>query len=306
MSWSTRSVRVRLAFAVSISIASIAPISGQEMNYCPDRLANQHSTPPYQFGYQSWHWETKSAVWEFCNCIRNRGDEMLFVSWEEAGLRTYARPKAPYYTLKQFPDGNARTIKSDLWYGAAPDRLETDLTVYAGFGGIEPSTAAEPSTNESHAPALKSRTKVVIPSYRLARWSMGNPKVVLELSRFLDTDEFVDVTFEFDSSPVYEGNDLVGVEQVCSYTFEVGERSGINDGGEMALVIKDQALHETVFGTPYPQHYSIGREPLTFAGKSEIDQDPTTDLVIRASSVEIVDTEWDYTIAEMPFTYYSK
>jgi hypothetical protein len=127
---------------------------------CPGINATAHKSKPYYFTYESWVQKDKHAdFFDFGRCVQTKNDVDLFVDWKKTQVKGFASPGWPCLHILPSPTADEEIVKSDLWYGAAPDKI------VAPFREVKakPEVKATPAGKEMPIMALESRVKMSIP-----------------------------------------------------------------------------------------------------------------------------------------------
>lgn len=134
-------IGTRLAgFLPSAAIAAVAlPRAswGQDTDFCPVDLDGKLSVGGYRFQFQSWSdvapqrqtQQSGPPLHFICHCVRSDNNRALFVSWKGTDLVGFAEANSPLYSYRKYPHNDFRSYPAELWYGARPSRLDTDIIV---------------------------------------------------------------------------------------------------------------------------------------------------------------------------------
>lgn len=92
----------------------------------PGKEATQHKVNPYHFFYESLvKKDDAGKMFTFGRNVLNMTDKALFVDWRKTNLKGYAPPKGRVVSEIPGPSEEFVLKDSELWYGAAPVKLDT-------------------------------------------------------------------------------------------------------------------------------------------------------------------------------------
>src|SRR5665213_4177125 len=92
---------------------------------CPGINQATHKAPPYDFTFESWVQKNKKGnIYIFGRCVQTKNNVDLWVDWTGTGVKGFAIPGWPCLHEIPSPTSDDESVKTDLWYGAAPDKIQ--------------------------------------------------------------------------------------------------------------------------------------------------------------------------------------
>ena len=113
------------AAVLSLSVFTLVGHTTQQVDDCPGPNTRMHKAKPYYFTYESWvKKDPTGSGFIFGRCVQTKNQEDLFVDWKKTFVKGFATPGWPCHHELPAPKPDSVQVKSDLWYGAAPDKIE--------------------------------------------------------------------------------------------------------------------------------------------------------------------------------------
>jgi hypothetical protein len=305
---------------IGLLLSGILANNTQADEICPDHLKQVLNNGRYEFEYQSWSWpskdESKSQL--YCHCVRNnKHDEALWVDWKGTGLQTFVLPNSVSYAYMSYTDGIEDKKSSLLWYGARPDKLDTQIVFNKQTA--EPQkpavpAAAKPESKSGYSvstnpPVLESEARIALPGAQVV-WQKGLSlaqirEIVQRQPVLLAT---MDMTFTSEPELNSKGK-WISVKNTCHYAFSDLVPSPFLGGSNQFVYrmrILAPALHREVFGSPAPQGvrpWGHGSSP-AFSGTTKIRPSSANNLARSTSVLQVLAPSSDFVLASMPISYY--
>jgi hypothetical protein len=113
---------------------------------CPGPNKVPHRDGTYDFTYESWIRKyPQRDHWDFGRCVENKLSTIeMYVDWKNTGVKGWAKPDDRVDSAVESPNDDYDLLKTDLWYGAAPARIDTQ------YREVKPRKEVPPGTVRSY------------------------------------------------------------------------------------------------------------------------------------------------------------